>query len=228
MCYINVIRGSFLLIAVMFTAIKTSYSQNYNHSPNDTIIADAVFNDINLYNIFQNNQTQEEVSFKWHLQSAEIPATWEATTCDNSACYPVLKDSGMMDPVLPGQDGFLSVHINPKSETGTAIVRYAIFAANTPELVDTLTWIISASGTTGFANPAFEEPVIGINEQGIICRNLGGSYSAALLYDGNGRLLARKNITGNEIDIPLKAHSTGLFILQLKGRQTFIKKILKH
>jgi hypothetical protein len=54
-----------------------------------------------------------------------------------------------MGPIVVGDNGLMSLHLNPHSEAGTGIIRYIIYATNTPTQIDTLTWIITASGSVG-------------------------------------------------------------------------------
>jgi hypothetical protein len=228
MYYTNILKRSILLTAIIFMAVNTSFSQqSYYHSPNDTIMENAEFNDVNVFNITQLHPTADTLYFKWYKQSIEMPGTWEASICDVGHCYTTLRDSGIMDPIYPGDAGLMSLHIDPKFEAGTATIRYTIFAENTPERVDTLTWIITASGPTGFNEPDLSQPEIINNGKEIICKNLKGEYSKAFLYNSNGRLLASRDIAvnDNELSISLQAHSTQIFILHLKGKRSFTKKV---
>lgn len=217
-----------VLIAVLLAAINTSFGQSYYHSPNDTITSNAAFNDISVFNIMQIHPTADTIYFKWHKQSVSLPATWEASICDNGNCYTTLKDSGMMAPIVPGDDGLMSLHIDPKSEAGTAIIRYTIFATNTPHQIDTLTWIVTAAGETGINGTDKTTPFIYTENGVIICKNLMGNYVKAMLYDANGRLLYQKDIKGEEANIPVMNYSKPVLILQLRGRRNFATKIINY
>jgi hypothetical protein len=221
-------RSVIVLIAVLLTAINTSFAQSYYHSPNDTIISNAVFNDISVFNIVQIHPTADTLYFKWYKQSVSLPTTWEASICDNGNCYTTLKDSGMMAPIVPGDDGLMSLHIAPGSEAGTGIIRYTIFATNTPLQIDTLTWIVTATGETGIDGTNKTTPFIYTENGGIICKNLNGNYVKAILYDANGRLLYQKNIKGEEVNIPVMDYGRQVLILQLRGRQNFVTKIINY
>lgn len=228
MCCIKDFKRKLLLIAVYFTAINNSFAQSYFHSPNDTIIANAIFDDISVFNITQVHPTSDTIYLKWHKQSVVMPLTWEASICDNGNCYTTLKDSGMMAPIVPGDNGLLSLHINPKFESGTGIIRYTIFAVNTPLQVDTLTWIITANATTSILETENIHPIVYAGYRQIICKNLNGNYSKALLFDISGKLLFQMNIQENEIHIPTQDYNPQLLILHLKGKQSFTTKILNN
>jgi hypothetical protein len=228
MWHINYNRNIILLAAVFFAAVNSSFGQSYYHSPNDTIISSAVFDDINVFNIMQMHPTSDTLYFKWHKQSVVIPISWEASICDNGNCYTSLKDSGMMVPIVPGDNGLMSLHLDPKFETGTGIIRYTIFATSTALQVDTLTWIITAVGSTGIAEHKNVEPFIYSANGQLICKNLNGQFSKAWLFDMNGRLLIQQNINGSETTIPLQGFGKNMFIIRLSGKRNYTAKILNN
>ncbi|MBA3828308.1 MAG: hypothetical protein H0X33_05185 [Taibaiella sp.] len=217
-----------ILIAVFITAINISFGQSYYNSPNDTITSNVTSNHVSVFNITQVHPTTDTIHLKWYKLSVIMPATWEASICDNGDCFTSLLDSGMMIPIVPGDDGLMSLHINPKFETGIGIIRYTIFATNTPTHIDTLTWIINATGTTSTIEVNTAQPIISNSYKNIICKNLNGNFSTALLYDGNGKLLLQKNIHGEEINISTVEYSSQILILQLTGKKRFTTRFLNH
>jgi hypothetical protein len=228
MWYTKPIR-TFILCAVMvFPAAHITIAQSYYHTPGDTVIANAAFNDVNVFNIMQVHPTADTLYFKWYMQSVVMPASWEASICDNGNCYTSLRDSGMMNPIVPGDNGLMSLHLDPKNEAGTGIIRYTIFDTLTPQQVDTLTWIITASGPTGIPGKELLQPVAGTRHGRIWCRNINPDFNTAVLYDMNGRILFRQRITGKEIDIPAGHFSPGILILKLSGKKIFLTKILNQ
>lgn len=225
---INYNKNIILLAAVLLAAVNSSFAQSYYHSPNDTITASAIFNDISVFNIVQIHPTSDTLYFKWYQQSVVMPLSWEASICDNGNCYTSLKDSGMMAPIVPGDNGLMSLHLDPKFQSGTGIIRYTIFATNTPTQVDTLTWIITAGGSTGIAEPKKSQPIIYSGNKQIVCKNLNGQFSKACLFDMNGRLILQQNIEGNEAEILAPGFYSNMLILRLSGRRNFTTKILNN
>ena len=225
---INYNMNIILLAVVLFAAVNNSFAQSYYHSPNDTIISSAAFDDISVFNIIQVHPTSDTLYFKWHKQSVVLPVTWEASICDNGNCYTSLKDSGMMAPIVPGDNGLLSLHLDPKFEVGTGIIRYTVWATSTPMQVDTLTWIITAGGSTGIAETKAKQPIIYAHNGQIICKNLNSQFSNAWLFDLNGKLLIHQNISGDEAEIRLQELCTKMLILRLSGTRNFITKILNN
>lgn len=217
-----------ILIVVLATTINISMAQSYYHSPNDTIIGNAPFDDVSVFNIIQIHTIADTIRFKWQKQSVYLPATWEASICDYAHCYTTLEDTGTTDPIVYGGDGLMSLHINPNFEAGTAIIRYSIFATNTPTQIDTLTWIITATAPNAIVTTRNTLPTIYYDNKQIICRNVHENYSKAFLYDMNGRLLLQKNIETEEVTLFTYEYGPQLLILQLIGKQNFISKIFNY
>lgn len=229
MCCGNPTFRSLLLIAViLFTAINTSRAQHYYNIPGDTLTGTAGFNDISVFNITQVHPTADTLYFKWYQQSVSMPSGWEASICDNGNCYTSLKDSGMMAPIVPGDNGLMSLHLDPGLTPGTGIIRYVLFADNTAQQPDTLTWIITAGTTNGITTQQETLPVVACGNKQIYCSNLKGQFALALLYTANGSLLRRQKITGSETRILMETYPAGIYILKLSGKRNFITKILNQ
>lgn len=124
---------------------QSIWSQYYNHSPSQTFISNAVLNDGNVYNIFQLHATQDTLHFKWKKLSVNVPTTWEVSICDLGHCYVNIPDSSTMDPVVVGDNGLMSLHLNPHNEEGTGIIKVLFWEIKSPTKIDTLTWKISAT-----------------------------------------------------------------------------------
>lgn len=112
-----------LCVAILFIAAQSLFAQNYTHAPSDSIVANAVYNDINVYNIIQNHTTNDTLVFKWEKHFANLPATWEASVCDVGHCYATIVDSSTTDPIMPGDNGLISLHLNPQIQAGMGVVQ---------------------------------------------------------------------------------------------------------
>lgn len=227
MWYIKYCRSVLLWIAV-FAAVHSSRAQSYYHTPGDTFTGFAMFQDVNVFNIIQVHPAADTLYFKWHKQSVDMPASWEASICDNGNCYTSLMDSGSMVPIVPGDDGLMSLHLDPKTVAGTGIIRYSLYAANSAAQVDTLTWIITAGSPSGLSDPKAQRPVVYVSGYQVRCRNLQGLYNQASLYDLNGRLLVQQQVTGDEAILPVAHYNARMFILKLSGKRNFITKVLNQ
>lgn len=148
----KVIQKIFLSVALILSAAGFSFAQTYSIVPNDTISVYGVFEDLETLIIQQHNNSTSTINLKWEKVSESVPASWVATVCDNSVCYPSLVDSGMMNPVSPAGDGFLLLHVTPRLNYGTAIIRYSVWDDASPAVKDTLTFIIIADPTAGISD----------------------------------------------------------------------------
>lgn len=138
-----------LSVATFFLATDISFAQTYAIVPNDTVEVIGVMNDLETLTISQNNLSTDSLFLKWEKVSESVPANWEAAICDNSFCNATLVDSGMMDPVIPNDYGFLLLHITAHVNGGTAIIRYAVWDITNPSLRDTLTFIMTVNSASG-------------------------------------------------------------------------------
>lgn len=139
-------------VVVIIAMTQISIAQSYYHSPNDTIIGNAVFDDVGVFNILQNHTANDTLFFKWKKLLVLLPSTWEASICDVGHCYSTIVDSSESDPIYPGDIGIMSLHLNPHSEAGTGFARVLFWENHTPTIIDTLTWIISANSFLGLTD----------------------------------------------------------------------------
>ncbi len=138
-----------LLVAVILAATDISIAQSYINTPNDTLNITGMMEDLETLNIRQLNNSTNTINLKWKKVSESVPANWEASVCDNTICYTSLVDSGTMNPVIPGDYGFILLHITPHVNYGTAIVRYAVWDITNDANKDTLTYILTVNETSG-------------------------------------------------------------------------------
>lgn len=210
------LKGILLIVALLAT-INSSFGQSYTHSPNDTIIANANFDFYSVFNITQLHPTNDTLYFKWNKQNVTMPSTWEASICDNGHCNTSLVDSGAMDAVYIGDIGLMSLHLNPHFEAGTAIIRYSIYATNTPLQVDTLTWIITASGATGISNLDYLLTSISIHNQTLYLSNIDERFSSLKIIDINGQIIYQSSIQDKEEQHYIPFINSPFVIVQLNG-----------
>lgn len=211
------IRKGIVLIVALCATINSSFGQSYTHSPNDTIIANANLDFYSVFNITQLHPTYDTLYFKWNKVSVSVPSTWEVSICDNGHCNSSLVDSGAMDPVYVGDIGLMSLHLNPHYESGTAIIRYSLYATNTPLQLDTLTWIITASGATGVSSIDYLEPIISIHNQTLYLDNIDDKFSALKIIDINGQIMYQTYIQDKKEQHYIPLIQSPLVIVQLNG-----------
>lgn len=153
-----------LLVYLLFASFG-AFGQGYYHSPNDTLIAVTTLDQQVTLNITQVHTSNDTLQFVWKKLNVSMPVEWEASICDNSNCYLTLIDSSTTLPVLPGDDGLLLIHCTPHDVMSVGIIQYTIYEISAPTNIDTLTWIINASGLSVETNSKQKEYFIVYNNQ---------------------------------------------------------------
>jgi hypothetical protein len=138
-----------LTVAVTIAASGSSGAQTYSVVPNDTIFMTGVMEDLATLSIQQINISANTITLGWQKVSENIPLNWETNVCDNVLCYASLINSGTMNPIIPGDYGFLMMHVTPHVNYGTATIRYEVWDVAYPILRDTLTYILTVNSPTG-------------------------------------------------------------------------------
>jgi hypothetical protein len=138
-----------LSVAAFIAAIDICIAQSFLNMPNDTIIKVGALEDLETLSIQQINNTKDTIVLKWSKVSESVPDAWDASICDNSFCNTTLVNNGTMLPINPNEYGFLLLHITPKINYGTAIIRYAVWDEANPTIRDTLTFILSVKAVSG-------------------------------------------------------------------------------
>lgn len=221
----NVIK--YIALAVVAFAAATAYSQKFRNSPNDTIEFFSQMEDMETLTITQSNISSDTITLKWQKVSADVPAGWEASVCDNVYCYTSLVDSGRMYRQAPAEAGFLLLHITGHVNYGTAVVRYAVWDENDPVKRDTLTFImhIYGAGTLNNFNTDF---VIYPNP----ARDVVNIYHPKLLspsfsiVDSKGRTIMNGELNGSR-NIHLHQIPAGTYrIILSSGEYKYSKQLI--
>ncbi len=129
-----------------------AFSQSYSIVPNDSINLIGTLEDLQTLSIQQVNISTDTLQLKWKKVYESVPLFWEAIVCDNQNCYTSLLDSGMMNPVVPGDYGFILLHITPHTNYGTAVVQYAVWDTANALVKDTLTFVHTVNNTSSIAD----------------------------------------------------------------------------
>lgn len=218
----------------LVTAPAFVFGQNYNITPNDTLIVNAPFNRLNHFTIQQNNLTTGSLVFSWQQVFLDIPIGWEANLCDNGNCYPGFPFSGTMDTIFTGSYGLMSIGVNPDTISGTAIIQYAVWEESTPSEIDTLTWIITANGTTGILETKIKNKFSiypnAANNYINILTNLPKGFQY-LIYDASGKQIKNGNSTSHFICVPLHNYANGNYTISIIdfNKNIFTKQfIIQH
>ena len=204
---------------------KHIHAQFYNHSPNDTIKANAIWEDGNVYNIKQINSSVDTLYFKWIVVSVSLPIGWEASICDNKNCFGELKDSSEMDLVVPNDFGLMSLHIKPLINSGIAMIRYKIFNKKTPSKIDTLTWIISSNKSVAIIQKQEDGLKIFIHNKMLKIAEPQNVASIDII-DLSGRLIHHFSTWNQEVELSNLRLSNGKYIIAIKLKNDGYKNLV--
>ena len=207
------IRKILITIGIL-TVTSFLHAQDYTLTPGDSIVAEIEANDLSVFNFLQENTTMDTLYLSWEKVSDVVPAGWTAMICDNSICYPDLKASGSMLPVVPGEYGLMSLHITAIDGGGTAMIRYAIWETNNALIKDTLTWIIHSLNTSieGLQQNDFSIFTIG---NILIMRSTNPSDGKIRLLNLQGAVCATLDFSGMQLQMDITAIPSGIYLLEL-------------
>lgn len=210
-----------MTVGMFISIVSKVFAQSYYHSPNDTLsVITTVDNSVTL-NITQIHTKNDTIIFRWKKLSVDMPVEWNATICDNNTCYPSLMDSATMIPAIPNENGLMLVHCLPNIVAGKAIIRYTIFASNTPEIVDTLTWIIEAKSTANTKESASPKFVVTGNK--LVIGELSNVYQDIIMTDLRGTVCLKEKIN-HRVEIQLPDVPNAMYLLEIQNSTNTIQQ----
>jgi hypothetical protein len=210
-------------------AANAAFSQVYTNSPSDSIVALATMDELKVCNISQLHSGTDTLHLKWRKLSVSSPLGWDISLCDYAHCYTTLPDTGSMDPVFPGDVGLMSLHVTPHTVNGTATIVYALWDASAPSHIDTLTWVVS-SANTSTTLLTIGSPTVFAYGKNVYINNTGLAYEAAIVYDIESRVVARRllNCITERIALPWLPDGVYTVRLSARGSATDIKIMLTN
>lgn len=183
-----------LALVAMLAPTSVLHAQTYSNLPNDTIKITGMMEDLETLSIRQLNTSADTIQLQWEKVSESVPLAWDASVCDNAFCYTSLLDGGAMNPIAPLDYGFLLLHITPRVEFGTAVIRYAVWDIANPIRKDTLTYILTVGAATSVddvrdqpASHLFPNPAT----NNINLTSMFGSGFQFFITDVSGRVIER-------------------------------------
>ncbi len=211
-------KNNILVTAFLIAVTNFLYAQNYSITPNDSIVGTVPFNDIYHFNIYQNNLTTGDLVFSYQKIYTSYPIGWTANLCDNGTCFDEFPDSGTMDTVFNGDVGLMSVGVNPGEIAGVSFMQYIIWESATPELVDTLTWIISAEAPNAIqdASTALNLFLNPTNQNLVVQTSLLTGFDY-FIYDMQGRLIQDGHVYQASAAIRINDLINGIYFISVLG-----------
>ena len=216
----------FVMLVATFVAANVTFAQSvFTNIPRDTIVDYVSLGNGRLFTFQQFATNSNTLNLSWKQIAVSTPSQWEVTLCDNGNCYPNLPLSGTMAPVSVGDYGLMTLDVKPHTTPGTAIVRYSIWDASAPSVIDTLTWIIHAT-TTGIGNVTNELPKAFLVSKFLFLSLPASPNQEAVLYDMTGKAVVLKHLSLPHETIDLSAINNGLYVLKiLSPKFNFTQKL---
>lgn len=232
---------SLLLLLLVVSVSQSAFAQNpqgrtYVIEPSTSIDSTThELDEVTKYYIHFKNTTNASIEISWKKLSFDPPADWDYSLCDLGTCYFGIPDGEhTMYTVEKDSSGFLAPNIYPGGKTGTATVVIAVWDKNNPSLIDTLTWVITASASSGVADKKADENSIHIFPN-------PSSGSTNFLFDGistgtltfiNMNGVSQKEFTvtdAKSFDADLSGLSAGQYVMQFMDRDGSViySKLLK-
>jgi hypothetical protein len=141
-----------IVLAFLCVFLCASYGQerSYVVTPSHSIIETTDQSEEYLkYYIYQENKTSSGLVLGWNRILADIPAGWDYSLCDLGTCYPGIPPGDVMDTVPVNDKGFLAMNIYPYGIDGKANIVMEVYDVNSPDIRDTLTWVITVKSLAG-------------------------------------------------------------------------------
>ncbi len=124
----KIINSSFALFIFLAFFLPSSHAQEFKffHEPSDSLIADIQNNIVTVHQIYQVNETDEELILKWRIIENTIPDDWILELCDNVTCYANYPNSMVMDTISGDVKAFLKLSVNPNGDTNPAHMTFRV------------------------------------------------------------------------------------------------------
>ena len=211
-----------------------SSSPNYTLNPGNSINDVAPYNVLSIYDIYQNNISNNKIKLIWQLISQSIPTGWDFSLCDYATCYPGLPSSGAMDSIDIGSMGFIGLNIDPYSIPGTAVVKIFVYEDGYFSLGDTLTWTINAVAAGISENEKqvdlnlFPNPVVKEMNVSVPAVKNGDSFNYKI-FDGEGKLVSEGELDKEISVLSVDKFKSGIYyyVLLSGTKRKSVTKFIK-
>lgn len=208
-----------LLVLCCFIGQISFFAQNYILSPSKNFIAIVDTNQLNYDGIEIINTGTISLDFSWELLLKDTLIDSEFDLCNSGICFNTLPVNGIMPTILPGQIGFLKMHMFSGKTEGVNTIKYILKNAFL-STADTLTYIINIGN-----------PITGVQSEEKVKTKITlypnpTKYNTTLrfeftemsnvkvyIHDALGNLVYEKkeNISQKEIEINTSDYASGVY-----------------
>ncbi len=209
-------------------------AQTYSFTPSQTYLAVVDTNQLNFNGIEITNTGSQNLDLTWKLILKDTLIDSEFDLCNSGICFNTLPVSGAMPTLLPGDIGWLKLHMFSGKTMGINTIKYVLKNGTTQ--VDTLTFIISVGGVTAikelknvkdkvvvYPNPSNSETTIQLNlleSSEVILTSI--NPLGQCVY----KEMANYNAGLNSIKIDTEQYPSGIYTLIISTKNGVITKKL--
>jgi hypothetical protein len=161
--------------------------------------------------------------------SADFPAAWSVSFCDNNGCFFSLVDNGTFAPMNAGEESSLKITVDPKGMADTAVVKYAVFDISNPVQRDTLVFNIFVRWGANNADVVVRDMQLGPNPATDNITLRGEGYDAITIYDIKGNLVINKKPEIEQTVIDISGLPSGVYMLNAANhKQLWSRRFVKN
>lgn len=222
-----------LMLLTVLCNYKTK-AQTYSFTPGRSYLAVVDTNQLNFNGIEITNTGSQNLDLTWELILKDTLIDSEFDLCNSGVCFNTLPVSGAMLTLLPGNIGWLKLHMFSGKTMGRNTIKYVL--RNGITQIDTLTFIIDVGTVTAikelknvkdkaivYPNPSSSETTIQLNlheSSSVILTSL--NPLGQCIY----KEAANYNAGLNNIKIDTEQYPSGIYTLIIRTKNGVITKKL--
>jgi hypothetical protein len=116
----------FLLLLALVAIFSLGKAQTFNTIPGNSITHTMDPDRAEELYIHFENISGQSITLRWEEDTLSYPGGWLVQVCDNVGCFNLPHAEDTMNPVVPGDSGFLKLSVIPNGFPGTLTVCYNV------------------------------------------------------------------------------------------------------
>lgn len=219
-----------VLLLIFLSSALPLFAQSFSVSPTPNLEGVAGLEDLNVFDLYILNETNDNIQLTWRLVGNTFPEEWDVSLCDNVACYGILPTTNDFYPILVGDSSIFKIDVFPDGHVGEGLLTFWIYPTDDPTNYEVVSFSIVA-GTSNtldhrpsslhlFPNPASHDLNLKWEKSG----------TPFQLMDSQGRVVRAGATTPNVTSIPIQQLPSGRYFLQVIDQEGVITQqvIIQH
>jgi hypothetical protein len=203
----------FVLTSTLLALVSLGlWAQNYTFSPGNEVFGLLEMDMYTEHYMYIGHDSPDSAWITWRVVENTCPEGWDIQACDYQHCYTGLPNDGDMNPVPPGQEGYLRMIVNPFTIAGSGMLHLLIFPTGHPlDYVDAYYYFNTTALSSNHAANEFSSLTVFPNE--IVYT--GPIFGAIQLYSLDGEMIQQKMIQQPSVRINTDGLAGGIYLLRL-------------